>query len=135
MKTTLREIIISFCTAVDLYNYLLKNHHRRTAIAAYQIGKAAGLEPREISNLVISAAIHDIGAVTVQERDDLVHMDVENPHPHCEMGSYMLEVSRRLKRFPKLFIIITGRILKTKNGIWRKERFLLSLTFFIWRFV
>lgn len=44
MNTSLKGLILSFCKAVDLYNYLLKYHHRRTAIAAYHIGQAYGLE-------------------------------------------------------------------------------------------
>ncbi|MDK2807512.1 MAG: hypothetical protein PWP24_244 [Clostridiales bacterium] len=35
--------------------------------------------------------MHDIGALTVKERDELIQMDVENPEPHCSLGSYMLE--------------------------------------------
>lgn len=88
---TLKSLIMSFTKAIDLYNYLLKNHHRRTAVAAYQIGRAYGLDDQGISNLVISAALHDIGALTVIERDQLVVMDVEDPYPHCGLGSYMLE--------------------------------------------
>lgn len=44
-----------------------------------------------MSDLVIAAALHDIGALTISERDQLIQMDVENPHPHSSMGCYMLE--------------------------------------------
>lgn len=40
--------------------------------------------------LVISAAIHDVGALSVQERDLLIREDVQNPRPHCDMGYKML---------------------------------------------
>ncbi len=91
MGLTLKEMISSFTKCIDLYNYLLKNHHRRTAIAAYRIGMAMNLEAESLSNLVIAASLHDIGALTVTERDQLVKMDVENPYPHCSLGCYMLE--------------------------------------------
>lgn len=91
MYTTLKGLIISFTKSVDLYNYLLKNHHRRTAIIAYNIGKDMGLTKNELSDLVIAASLHDIGALTVKERNDLIHMDVENPMPHARIGCYMLE--------------------------------------------
>ena len=35
--------------------------------------------------------MHDIGALTVTERDQLIHMDIDNPHPHARLGSYMLD--------------------------------------------
>lgn len=91
MATTLKSLIMSFTKSVDLYNYLLKNHHRRAAIISYHIGKAYGLDRESLSNLVITAALHDIGALTVSERDELIKMDVDNPQPHARLGSYMLD--------------------------------------------
>ena len=90
MNITLKELITSFTKSIDLYNYLLKNHHRRTAIAAYHIGVQMGLSDERLSDLVIAASLHDIGALTVRERDCLIQMDVENPFPHSSLGSYML---------------------------------------------
>lgn len=91
MNITLKGLITSFSKSIDLYNFLLKSHHRRTAIAAYRIGKSLGLSEDCLSDLVIAAALHDIGALTISERDQLIQMDVENPHPHSSMGCYMLE--------------------------------------------
>ena len=69
MATTLKNLIMSFTKSVDLYNYLLKNHHRRVAVISYHIGKAYGLSGEMLSNLVITAALHDIGALTVRVSD------------------------------------------------------------------
>ena len=91
METTLKELIKSFAKSIDLYNYLLKSHHRRVTIAAYHIGKTYGLNQVQLSNLVIASALHDIGALMVKERDELIVMDVDNPHPHARLGSYMLD--------------------------------------------
>lgn len=90
MNITLKKLITSFTKSIDLYNYLLKNHHRRTAIAAYHMGVQMGLPAERLSDLVIAASLHDIGALTIGERDDLIQMDVENPFPHSSLGSYML---------------------------------------------
>lgn len=91
MNITLKKLITSFTKAIDLYNYLLKNHHRRTAVAAYHIGKAYGLSEDNLSDLVIAASLHDIGALTIVERNQLIQMDVDNPYPHSSLGCYMLE--------------------------------------------
>ena len=37
MNITLKGLITSFTKSIDLYNYLLKNHHRRTAIADFLV--------------------------------------------------------------------------------------------------
>lgn len=91
MNITLKKLITSFTKAIDLYNYLLKNHHRRTAVAAYHIGKSFGLSKAQLSDLVIAASLHDIGALTIVERNQLIQMDMDNPFPHSSLGCYMLE--------------------------------------------
>lgn len=88
--TSLKEIMSSFIQSIDVVNYLLKNHHRRVAVIANAIGHAYGLNPKQQRNLVLAAALHDIGALTVTERDQLLQMDIENPHPHAILGSMML---------------------------------------------
>lgn len=87
---TLKDLCVPLIKSIDSFNYLLKSHHRRTAVIAYQIAKKMGIEGKELSNLVIAAAMHDIGALTVQERDTLIQEDVDNPSPHCIMGYRML---------------------------------------------
>ncbi|MBS1169628.1 MAG: hypothetical protein H6R01_546 [Burkholderiaceae bacterium] len=89
-KLTLRELAIPMIKSIDSFNYLLKSHHRRTAVIAYHIGMKMGLPKESLFNLVTAAALHDIGALSVQERNMLVQKDVENPKPHCVMGQRML---------------------------------------------
>lgn len=76
--------------AIDTFNYLLKSHHRRTAVISYHIGKELRLNNDQLMELVMAASLHDIGALSVQERDMLVKEDVLNPTPHCLMGHRML---------------------------------------------
>lgn len=52
MNITLKELITSFTKSIDLYNYLLKNHHRRTAIAAFHIGVEMGLSADRIIQIL-----------------------------------------------------------------------------------
>lgn len=87
-----KDVLISFIESIDLFNYLLKNHQRRVAIISYNLGVAADLSPEELHNLVYAAALHDIGALTVEERDMLVQMDVEFPRNHEIIGSAMLNI-------------------------------------------
>lgn len=87
---SLREFAIPMIKAIDSFNFLLKSHHRRVAVISYHIGKALKLSDDELFELVIAASLHDIGALSVQERDMLVQEDVENPKPHCIMGYKML---------------------------------------------
>ena len=85
-KLSLKELAVPIIKAIDSCNYLLKSHHRRVAVIAYHIGKKMGLEQDPLFKLVIAAAVHDIGALSVQERDLLIREDVQTPRPHCDMG-------------------------------------------------
>lgn len=89
-KLSLKELAIPMIKAIDSFNYLLKSHHRRVAVISYNIAKALGLNNDELLELTIAAALHDIGALSVQERDGLIKEDVLNPKPHCLMGHKML---------------------------------------------
>lgn len=89
-KLTLKELAIPMIKAIDSFNYLLKSHHRRVAVIAYNIAKELNLSDNDLFELIIAAALHDIGALSVQERDMLIQEDVSNPEPHCIMGYCML---------------------------------------------
>lgn len=89
-KLSLKELAVPIIKAVDSFNYLLKSHHRRVAVISWHLGKKLGLDDDALLKLVIAAAMHDVGALSVQERDMLVREDVTNPGPHCLMGWRMI---------------------------------------------
>lgn len=89
-KLTLKELALPLIKAIDSFNYLLKSHHRRVTVISYNIARALNLNEKELSQLVIAAAMHDIGALSIRERDMLLQEDVNNPSPHCIMGYNML---------------------------------------------
>lgn len=99
---TLKEIMTSFIKSIDSVSYLLKDHHRQVAVAAYQLGLACNLPKDRLKQLVLAASLHDIGALTVTERDKLIQMDIEDPHPHAILGSLMLESFRYFKDISKI---------------------------------
>lgn len=97
-----KDIIISLIKAIDLVSYLLKDHHRRVAIISKYIGIEYGLEDEKLKNLVLAASLHDIGALSINERDELIKMDVDNPHPHAVLGSVMLKPFPYFKEISKI---------------------------------
>ncbi len=86
----MEEIIYAFSNAVDVVNPILKNHHRRTAIIAYHLGRQCGLGSDALASLVVAASLHDIGALTIKDAAALAELDVHNPHPHERLGASML---------------------------------------------
>lgn len=90
-KICIKNVMVSLIKSIDSFNYLLKDHHRRTAIIAYQLGNIYGLDKHRMDDLVLAASLHDIGALYVSERDQLIQADVENPRDHELNGAKMLE--------------------------------------------
>ncbi len=99
---TLKQMAIPMIKAIDSFNYLLKSHHRRVAVAAYYIGKELQLDQDELLRLVISAGLHDIGALSVHEKNSLVKEDVSDPDPHCIMGYRMLSSFSAFKEVSRI---------------------------------
>ncbi len=99
---SLRELAVPLIKSIDSFNYLLKSHHRRTAVISYYVGSKMGLSQNQMIDLVIAAALHDIGALSVQERDMLIQQDVENPFPHCLMGYKMLSSFETFKNIAQI---------------------------------
>lgn len=110
---TLKELIISLTCSIDLLNFVVKHHHQRVAIIAAQIGKEYGLGPESISKLVFAASLHDIGAISALERDELLRLDVEDPIEHAKLGAKMLGP---FPYFEPIVPIITCHHCRWENG-------------------
>lgn len=117
-KLSLKDLAVPMIKAIDSFNYLLRSHHRRVAVASYHIGKKLGLKDEHLLELVIAASLHDIGALSVKERDMLIQEDVTNPQPHCSMGFHMIksfDVFRDIAQIIKHHHIIYKDSLKMKD--------------------
>lgn len=90
-NTSLKEIIFALVESIDLVNYLLKNHHKRVAVITYELCKELGVDEVILKRAVLAAAVHDLGALYVKERNELVHLDINNPHPHAIRGAILLK--------------------------------------------
>jgi len=92
----LGNLLLSLSDAMDLASPKLAQHQQRTAFVAWQIGKIAGLEDLAIEELFIAALLHDIGALSVEEKVALrqatiEESEVEDVEGHCIRGETLLE--------------------------------------------
>ncbi len=94
--------MFSFIQSIDLFNFLLKNHQRRVAVIAWHISNHMNLTDIQRSNMILAASLHDIGALTIGERDKLIQMDIHNPHPNARLVAYMIESFDPFKPLSKI---------------------------------
>ncbi len=102
MIIRISSLIESLAETVDLVSSEVNNHHRRVACIASYFGIACGLQGNRFENLILAAALHDIGGLRTRDRLDLLSFD-ENSGTHSEYGYMLL---RRFRPFAHIAPII-----------------------------
>jgi HD-GYP domain-containing protein (c-di-GMP phosphodiesterase class II) len=89
------DLVLCLSQAVDLVSPLVADHHRRTAQIAYALGMQIKLPADELHDLVIAAALHDVGGLTRSDRLNALDFEYQDPYGHAVYG-YLF-----LKSFPR----------------------------------
>ena len=89
------DLILCVSEAVDLVSPLVADHHRRTVQVVYNLAVHLHMPEPEIRNLVMAAALHDIGGLSRQDRLGALDFEYQDPYGHA-VRSYLL-----LKSFPR----------------------------------
>lgn len=84
------SLVTSLSSVLDLMNKTLVDHHKRVAYIALKIAQRYGLGPEEQNNLIIAGSLHDIGAISLQERLDLINYEQTTATTHAEQGYRLL---------------------------------------------
>jgi HD-GYP domain-containing protein (c-di-GMP phosphodiesterase class II) len=77
LTISLEELVFSLSTLMDHTIAPLRDHHRRTTIAAFHIAAQLDLSWRQRNDLIFASAIHDIGAFSIKEQQALVDLRFE----------------------------------------------------------
>ena len=88
------DIVMCLSNAIDLVSPDVSGHHIRVAYIAYKIAKQYGLSKEKIDKLVIAACIHDIGAINLKERNEILKFDYKSDGRHEEIGYYYTKESK-----------------------------------------
>lgn len=91
VSVNLGNLILSLSDALDLAYNSLAMHQQRTAFIAWQLGQAAGLDEKRIEEVFIAGLLHDIGALTVEEKKSLHDNETTETENHCIKGQILFE--------------------------------------------
>jgi len=91
LVTPIFELVLCLAQAVDLVSPLVADHHKRTAQIIYGLGRQMKLPEFELMDLVIAAALHDVGGLTRQERLGTLDFEYQDPYGHAVMGYLLLK--------------------------------------------
>ena len=76
---------------MDLVDTSIALHQQRTAFITWEMGKAAALSDEAIERLFVAGLLHDIGALSPEEKINLHAFEETNTEDHCIRGHILLQ--------------------------------------------
>ena len=93
LNVKFNNFLLSLSDAMDMASPPIAAHQIRTAFIAWRISSEAGLPKERIEKVYLAALLHDIGALSLEEKQN-IHMGYEtNVDPHCVLGEALFESS------------------------------------------
>ena len=112
ISINLGNLLLSLSEVTDLANPSIAQHQMRTAFIALEIAKAAGVGRDATEDIFAAALLHDIGAISVEEKIKIHNFDEGNIGAHCSKGELLF------MRFP-IFAGIS-QIVRHHHTPWRE---------------
>jgi HD-GYP domain-containing protein (c-di-GMP phosphodiesterase class II) len=91
LSVNLGNLLLSLSDAMDLADPSIALHQQRTAFIAWELAKAAGLPDEAIESLFVAGLLHDIGALSPEEKISIHQFEEAHPEVHCARSEVLLE--------------------------------------------
>ena len=90
-RIPLFDLLMALCTAVDIYSPVVANHHKRVAYIALRLAQELGMKAAQRDGVALAGMVHDIGAFSLKERQDIIALDLTDVGKHAEVGYAFLK--------------------------------------------
>ncbi len=90
-RLSMFDLLTCLSNVIDLVSPTVVNHHSRVAYISLKLGEELGLPQPKQTQLAIAGLLHDIGALSLQERLESLEFDFSDSKRHAERGYYFLE--------------------------------------------
>lgn len=90
ISVNLGNLLLSLSEIMDIANPFIAQHQQRTAFIAWEIAKDAGLNTESTENLFTAALLHDIGALSIEEKLNIHGGSTADIDLHCRRGEILL---------------------------------------------
>jgi HD-GYP domain len=101
-RLTLFDLAICLSDAADLVSPALVNHHKQVAYIASCIGAEMMLDEDIQKDLVLAGAVHDIGALSLNERIETMAFETNQTSLHTEIGHSLLRLFKPLEHVAEI---------------------------------
>lgn len=111
--SNLYDLVICITKAVDLISPEVADHHQQVAYLTYVFAEKIRLPIEQKRRLVLSALLHDIGALSLDAKLDLIEQESLTVNNHAYIGARLLSVFPMLSKVAK---VIKFHHVPWKNG-------------------
>ena len=87
---SLYELLFSLSHVIDMVDTNLNSHHEQVAYISFRLAQELSLEEHQKKDLILSAALHDIGAFSMKRRLETLTFETNNGFEHAEAGAYLV---------------------------------------------
>lgn len=91
MNVKLLDMLLCISKAVDLIMPELSNHHQQVAYLSYKIAERMHLKTNQKRDIITAALLHDIGALTTEEKLHLIEEEPVTINSHAFRSARLLE--------------------------------------------
>ena len=85
------DLLICLTNASDLVSPELANHHQQVAYLAFKIAEQMELPAEQKKELMLAGLLHDVGALSLNERLELIENEPPTAQNHAFRGAKLLE--------------------------------------------
>jgi len=87
----LYDLVVCMTNAVDLVSPEVAKHHQRVAYLAFKIAEHLGLSFEEKKSIVLAGLLHDVGALSLDDRLELIEREPLTAENHAYIGAGLLQ--------------------------------------------
>ncbi len=102
IRINLFDLLMCLSNAGDLASPVLASHHQKVAYLSYRLAEHMKLPNSQQREILLASLIHDIGALSMNERLELVESEPASMHKHSFRGAKLLNSFDPLKNTAKI---------------------------------
>ena len=87
----LGNLVLSISDALDLASPSLAMHQQRVAFIAWELARQANLDKNRTERLFLASLLHDIGALSIEDKQTLHDNETSRVEEHCIRGSNLFK--------------------------------------------
>lgn len=91
IKINLEDLLLCMSNAQDLMSPHLSKHHEKVAYLAFRLAEQMKLPVEQQKDIFLAALVHDIGALSVDEKLDIIENESITINNHAWKGAKLIE--------------------------------------------